>query len=107
MNDALRFALYLAVMVSITYLLRLLPMLFIRRQITNRFIKSMLYYIPYSVLTVMAIPAMFYVTPNLATGIVATVIATIAALSGRSLITVASIATAVILIMELGIIPML
>lgn len=107
MNEALRFALYLSVMVVITYLLRLLPMLFIRREIHNRFIKSMLYYIPYSVLAVMAFPAMLYVTPNIITGVVATASAIIASLFKRGLITVASIAAAVILVMELVIIPLI
>ena len=107
MSDFIRFVLYLAVMVVITYLLRLLPMLFIRRQIKNRFIRSILYYIPYSVLAAMAIPAMFYVTPNIITGIVATAVAIIASLANRSLITVATIAAAVILVMELVVIPLI
>jgi branched-subunit amino acid transport protein len=40
-------------MAGVTYMVRLLPILFIRRKIKNRFIRSFLYYIPYAVLTVM------------------------------------------------------
>ena len=46
------FLIYLFVMAGVTYLTRLLPMLFIRRKIENRFLKSFLHYVPYSVLTV-------------------------------------------------------
>lgn len=103
----LGFILYLFVMALITYLLRLLPMLFIRRRITNRFIKSVLYYIPYSVLAVMTFPAIFYVTGNIITGIVATAVAIIAALFNRSLVTVAALSAGTILIMELLILPLI
>ena len=107
MNDALRFVLYVALMAAITYLLRLIPMLFIRKSIKNRFIRSILYYIPYCVLAAMAIPAMLYVTPNLITGAVALAAAVAAALLTRNLIAVASIAAISILIMELLIIPLI
>ena len=52
-----QFLVYLTIMVGVTYLLRLFPMLFIRKPIKNRFIRSLLYYVPYSVLAVMTVPA--------------------------------------------------
>lgn len=107
MNENVRFILYLTVMVLITYMTRLLPMLLVRHQIKSRFIKSILYYIPYSVLAVMAFPAMLYVTPNILTGIVTTVVAITLSLFNRRLITVASISAVVILIMELLVIPII
>ena len=107
MTDTLRFLLYLAVMALITYLLRLLPMLFIRKGFENRFIKSVIYYIPYCVLAAMSIPAMFYVTPNLVSGIFATATAIITALITRNLIAVASFSAVSIRIMELLIVPLI
>ena len=97
----LTFLLYLFVMVLITYLLRLLPMLFIRRKITNRFIRSVLYYVPYSVLAAMTVPAIFYSTPNMLSAVIATAVAVTAAFFNRSLITVAALSAASILITEL------
>ena len=95
------FLVYLAIMVGVTYLLRLLPMLFIRKPIKNRFIRSLLYYTPYSVLAVMTVPAIFYLTENVITGIIATVFAVTLAYLGNSLITVAAGSAVVVLICEL------
>ena len=56
------FYVYLAVTAGITYLIRMLPLVLIKKKITNRFLLSFLQYIPYAVLTVMTIPACFYAT---------------------------------------------
>ena len=96
-----QFLVYLLVMAGVTYLLRLLPMLFIRKPIKNVFIRSVLHYMPYSVLTVMSFPAILYITPNLITGIAATVIAVILSYLGKSLITVAAGSAATVFICEL------
>ena len=95
------FLLHVAVMAGVTYLLRLLPMLFIKKQITNTFIRSVLYYIPYSVLTVMAVPAIFFATPNLITNIVAFAVAIVLSYFGRNLITVAAGSALSVLLVEL------
>ena len=52
--------LYIAVMAGVTYLMRMLPFTLFRRKITSRFLQDLLYYIPYAVLSAMAIPASFY-----------------------------------------------
>ncbi len=95
------FLIYLAVMAGVTYLLRLLPMLFIRRPIKNVFIRSVLYYMPYAVLAVMSFPAILYVTPNLYSGIAAATVATLLAYFRRSLLTVAAGPAAAVFICEL------
>ncbi len=56
------FFFYLAVMAGVTYLVRMLPLVLIKKKITNRFLISFLHYIPCSVLTVMTVPAIFYAT---------------------------------------------
>ena len=61
----------------------------------------MLYYIPYSVLAVMTVPAILFVTPNILTGIIATAVAIILAYFGKSLITVAASSALTVLICEL------
>ncbi len=95
------FLLYLAVMAGITYLLRLVPLLFFSKKIKNRFIRSVLYYIPYTVLTVMTIPAIFYSAPHMITTVIATAVAIILAFCRRSLITVAAGAAASVFVIEL------
>ena len=96
-----KFLIYLSVMVGVTYLLRLLPLLFLRRKITNKFISSVLYYIPYSVLAVMTIPAIFYVSDHMISGILAAIVAIAFAYIGKSLITVALLAASTVFITEL------
>ena len=80
---------YLAVMSLVTYLIRLIPMLLIKKQIKNKFIKSFLYYIPFSVLTVMTVPAVFYSTSSVISAAAAFVVAVALTFCGKKLITVA------------------
>ena len=77
----------LVLMAGVTYLIILLPLLFIRRRITNKFIRSFLYYVPYTVLSAIAFPAIFLSTGNLISGILATVVCLLLAYRGRGLIT--------------------
>lgn len=95
------FLIYVAVMAGVTYLLRLLPMLFLKKKITNIFIRSVLYYVPYAVLTVMTIPAIFFATPHLLTSIAALMTAIILAYIGKSLLIVATGSAVSVFIFEL------
>ena len=74
-DNFLTFLSYLAVMAGVTYLVRLLPILFIRKKIKSRFIRSFLYYVPYAVLTVMTIPAIFYSTGFMTSAIIGAAVA--------------------------------
>ena len=56
---------YIAVMAGVTYLIRMIPFTVFRKQIKSRFIKSVLYYLPYAVLAAMTVPAIFYSTGNI------------------------------------------
>ena len=80
--------LYIAVMAGVTYLLRMLPFTLFCRKITSRFLQDLLYYIPYAVLSAMAIPASFYATDHLLSAAVGVVIAIGFSFFGRSLLTV-------------------
>ena len=101
MNETVRFFLYLSVMAGVTYLVRMLPLVFFRKPIKSRFIRSFLYYIPYAVLAVMTVPAIFYSTSALLSGIIATAVAVILAFWGRSLLTVAAGSALSVLVVEL------
>ena len=62
-------------MAGVTYLIRMIPFTLFRKKIKSRFIQSVLYYIPYAVLSAMTFPAIFYSTDNTVTAAVGTVIA--------------------------------
>ncbi len=53
---------YIFVMALVTYLIRVVPMTLLRKPITNRFIRSFLYYVPYVTLAVMTFPAILGAT---------------------------------------------
>ena len=95
------FLIYLLVMAGVTYLTRLLPMLFIRRKIENRFLKSFLHYVPYSVLTVMLIPGVFFTTGSPISALAGLLTATVLSFTNRGLIVTAAGASAAVLIVEL------
>ncbi len=85
------FYIYLAVMFAVTYLIRVLPLLLINKQIENRFIRSFLAYIPYTVLGAMTFPAIFHaVGTNPVCGISAAVVGVVLAFLKRGLCTVAA-----------------
>ena len=54
--------LYILVMAAVTYLIRMLPLTLIRRKITNRTLRSFLYYVPYATLSAMTFPAILTAT---------------------------------------------
>lgn len=85
---------YIAVMAGVTYLVRMIPFNFFRKQIKSRFFRSFLYYIPYAVLSAMTIPAIFYSTGSMVTAIAGTVVAVVLAYFNLPLIVVALAAAA-------------
>jgi len=96
------FFIYLLIMAGVTYLVRMLPYVLVRGKIKNRFIRSFLYYIPYSVLTVMTVPAIFFSTGNIISAAVGTAVALLLSYFKRSLLTVAASASAAVLLTELA-----
>ena len=85
---------YIAVMALTTYLIRMIPFAAFRRKIRSRFFRSLLYYVPYAVLSAMTIPAIFYATGNPVTAAVGTVVAVVLAYFDQPLIVVALAASA-------------
>ena len=92
---------YLAVMAGITYLIRMVPLVLVKEKIKNKFVLSFLYYIPYSVLSVMTFPAVFYSTGNVISATVGTVVALLLAFLNRSLVTVAGVSALSVFVVEL------
>ena len=73
----------------VTYIIRMIPMVFFRKKITNKWVRSFLYYVPYSVLAAMTFPEIFKSTGSLSGGIIGTVVALILAYMKKGLLTVA------------------
>ena len=88
------------VMAAVTYLIRMIPFVFFRKKIKSPFINSVLYYVPYAVLSAMTFPAIFTFTQNVIAAAVGTVVAIVAALTKRSLIIVAVLACVAMLATE-------
>ncbi len=92
---------YIAVMAITTYLIRMLPLVLIRNEITNKYIKSFLYYVPFVTLAVMVFPAILYETDSIYSAIIGFVFAIVFAFFGNNLITVSLIACASVFLAEL------
>ncbi|MCQ2107299.1 MAG: AzlD domain-containing protein [Fibrobacter sp.] len=91
---------FLAVMAGVTYLLRAVPFVLLKKELKSPFWKSFLAYIPYTVLSAMTVPAIFYATESRLSGILALVTATIASLLGRGLVVVAVVACVTVLFVD-------
>ena len=76
---------YLLVMALVSFLIRMLPVTLIRRQIKNRFIRSLFYYLPYVTLAVMTVPAIFSIAEEPACGIAGLAAAIVTAWFTRNL----------------------
>lgn len=96
-----KFLIYLLVMAGVTYLVRMIPLVAVGGKIKNKFILSFLHYIPYTVLSVMTVPAIFYATDSPITAAVGFAVAVVAALFERSLVQVAALSCAGVLITEI------
>ena len=92
---------YILVMAAVTYLIRVLPIAFIRTHIRNKTLRSFLYYIPYVALGAMTIPAVFHATSSILSGAAGFAVALLLALRKKSLLLVAAGACAAVFLVEL------
>ena len=92
---------YIAVVALVSFLIRVLPLTLIRKEIKNRFIRSFLYYVPYVTLAVMNFPAMVQATGSLWSGAAALLAGIVLAWCGAGLFPVAVLCCAVVFVIEL------
>ena len=95
------FFVYLLVMAGVTYLIRMLPLVLCKKKIENRFLLSFLYYMPYAVLAVMTVPAMFYATHSVLSAAVGFAVAVLLAYLKQSLVVVAAASCSAVLVAEI------
>ncbi len=92
---------YILVMFAVTYLIRVLPLTLIRKEIKNKTIRAFLYYVPYVTLAVMTFPAIMEATNSPVAGLAALIVGIILAWCGRSLFQVAVLSCVVVFVLEL------
>ena len=92
---------YMLIMAGVTYLIRVLPLTLIRKEIKSTFIRSFLYYVPYVTLSVMTFPAIIEATQNPVAAAIAFIVAILLAWFDRSLFQVSVIACIVVFVTEL------
>lgn len=80
---------YVAVMALVTYLLRALPFVLVKKKITNTYIRSFLEYIPYGVLAAMTFPAVFTSAGGVIPSLAGMTVALLLAYRRKDLLTVA------------------
>lgn len=91
---------YALVMALVTYLIRMLPLVLLKREIKSRFLRSFLYYVPFSCLAAMTVPAIFFATENVISGIAALLVALVFSWREKSLLTVALASCAAVFVVE-------
>ncbi len=87
--DNRQFFIYLLLLAGSTYLIRAIPFAAVRKKITNPFLRSFLYYIPYTVLAAMTFPAALYATGNIVAAAAGLGVALLLAVMGKGLTPVA------------------
>ena len=92
--------LYILITAVITYIIRVSPLVLIRREIKNRVIRSFLYYVPYVTLAVMTVPAIIDATRSPIAGGAALVVGIIMAALGQSMFKVAVVCPILVIILE-------
>ena len=92
------------VMAVVTYLIRMLPLTLIRKEIKNKTIRSFLYYVPYVTLAVMTFPAILSETGSIWSAWVALLTGIVLAWMGKSLLQVSVSACLVVFLLELFIV---
>lgn len=91
---------YILIMAVVTYAIRMLPLVLLRRKIKNRIIKSFLYYVPYVTLAAMTFPAILNATGSIISGVIGFIVALVMAFMGLGLLPVAVGASVIVFITE-------
>lgn len=98
----MNFYIYVAVMAVVTYLIRVVPLVLMNREIKNTFIKSFLYYVPYAALASMTFPAILFSTTELAAAVAGLAVAIFMAFREKGLLLVALGACVTVFVIEQG-----
>lgn len=90
----------MAVMAVVTYIIRALPLSVFKKEIGSRFVRSLLKYIPYAVLSAMTFPAIISSTRSPVSAAAGLLAAVVTAYAGGGLLVTAACASAAVFIAE-------
>lgn len=90
----------IALMILVTNAIRVIPVVLIRGEIKNRFVRSFLYYVPYVTLAVMTCPAIIETTGSPLAGGAALLLGIVAAWYGMGLFPVAIVCCVIAFVMD-------
>ena len=93
--------LYIIIMAVTTYLIRVLPLTLIRKEIKNVTVRSFLHYVPYVTLSVMTFPAILEATQSPVSGAAALITALFLAWKQKSLFYVSIFSCLAVFLVEL------
>ena len=79
---------YTLLMAGITYLIRMLPLTFFRKEIKSNFINSFFSYIPYAVLGAMTFPDILYSTDSMISALAGLIVAVFLSFKDKSMLLV-------------------
>ena len=88
------------VMAAVTYLIRVLPLVLIRREIKNVTVRSFLHYVPYVTLAVMTFPAILDATGSVWSGLAALLFGIVLAWLGAGLFPISVLCCVVVFVLE-------
>lgn len=91
---------YILVMAGVTYLIRALPLVLVKREITSPFVKSFLYYVPYATLAAMTFPAILDSTASVLSAVCGFAAALFLSYMEKSLLTVSLCSCGVVFLVE-------
>ena len=80
---------YIFTIIITTYLIRMIPLVLFKKKITNVYVKSFLYYVPYSCLAIMSVPSIFDSTASTLSAAIGFITAILVSLISRNLMVVA------------------
>lgn len=99
----MNYAAAIIIMAVITYLIRMIPLAFFKKQIQNKRFKAFLFYIPYAVLSAMTFPAILYSTGNIVSAVAAMAAAVVLSYLDKGLMPTAAAAVAVACLVNVAI----
>lgn len=92
---------YIFIMFFVSFLIRVLPLTLIRKEIKNRTIRSFLYYVPYVTLAVMTFPAIMVATAQPMAGLASLLLGMIIAWFGGGLFPTAIACSVTVFVLEM------
>lgn len=96
----IKLAVAIAVMAIVTYIIRLIPLTFFRKKITNPYVKAFLKFVPYAVLSAMTFPDVFSSSGSIISAVIGVIVAFILAYKNKGLLTVSIASCVAVFVVE-------